>query len=102
MFPDLMDVTRAQSGAAIEGAFSAVWIFGQKVANAFAPLLLGLILSAYGWKETTQGVIEQSEGALVALRSSITLIPAGIVAVSIVGLLAVYRPRARALLGANR
>ena len=102
MFPDLMDVTRAQSGAAIEGAFSAVWIFGQKVANAFAPLLLGLILSAYGWQETTQGVIEQSEGALAALRSSITLIPAGIVAVSIVGLLAVYRPRARALLGANR
>lgn len=98
MFPDLMDVTRRESGAAIEGAFSAVWIFGQKVANALAPLLLGLILSNYGWQETTQGVVEQSEGALAALRGSITLLPAAIIAVSIVALLLVYRPRARALL----
>jgi GPH family glycoside/pentoside/hexuronide:cation symporter len=40
-----MDVTRVQSGAAIEGAFSAVWLFGQKLANAVAPAVLGLILA---------------------------------------------------------
>ena len=37
MYPDLMDVTRRTSGVAIEGAFSAVWLFGQKLANAAAP-----------------------------------------------------------------
>ncbi|MEM6309892.1 MAG: MFS transporter [Pseudomonadota bacterium] len=99
MFPDLMDVTRRETGAAIEGAFSAIWIFGQKVANALAPLLLGLILSANGWQETTEGVVAQSNGALIALRGSITLLPAAIIAVSIVALLVLYRPRARALLG---
>ena len=99
MFPDLMDVTRRETGAAIEGAFSAIWIFGQKVANALAPLLLGLILSANGWQETTEGVVAQSDGALIALRGSITLLPAAIIAVSIVALLVLYRPRARALLG---
>ena len=45
MYPDLMDVTRAQSGAAIEGAFSAIWLFGQKLANAIAPAVLGFILA---------------------------------------------------------
>lgn len=99
MFPDLMDVTRRESGAAIEGAFSAVWIFGQKVANAAAPLLLGLLLAAYGWQETTEGVTAQSDAALQALRWAITLLPAGILALSIVGLAMMYRPRARRLLG---
>jgi GPH family glycoside/pentoside/hexuronide:cation symporter len=59
MYPDLMDVTRSDSGAAIEGAFSAIWLFGQKAANAFVPLILGAILAVYGWVETTQGVAAQ-------------------------------------------
>ncbi|MEX0371055.1 MAG: MFS transporter [Tateyamaria sp.] len=101
MFPDLMDVTRRNSGAAIEGAFSAIWIFGQKVANAVAPLFLGLVLAAYGWQETTEGVTDQSDAALAALRVAITLLPALILAVSIIGLVLHYRPKARALLGAD-
>jgi GPH family glycoside/pentoside/hexuronide:cation symporter len=48
MYPDLMDVTRSDSGVAIEGAFSAIWLFGQKAADAFAPLILGAILAVYG------------------------------------------------------
>ncbi|MEL6464009.1 MAG: MFS transporter [Pseudomonadota bacterium] len=101
MFPDLMDITRRTTGTAIEGAFSAVWIFGQKVANAAAPLLLGLILATFGWQETTQGTTAQTATALDALRLSITLLPALILALSIAGLLLLYRPRARALLGAD-
>ena len=56
-----MDVTREKSGESIEGAFSAVWLFGQKVANAISPLILGFILSLYGWKETTEGFIQQTD-----------------------------------------
>jgi GPH family glycoside/pentoside/hexuronide:cation symporter len=95
MYPDLMDVTRSDSGAAIEGAFSAIWLFGQKAANAFAPLILGAILAVYGWVETTQGVAAQSDAALGALAVAITLVPAGILALSIVLLLTLYRSRAR-------
>lgn len=98
IYPDLMDVTRAESGEAIEGAFSAIWLFGQKAANAFAPLILGAILGAAGWVETTQGVAEQSSAALAALHWSVTLVPAGILAVSIVGLVLFYRPLARRVL----
>lgn len=94
MYPDLMDVTRRESGAAIEGAFSAVWLFGQKLANAVAPAVLGLTLAAAGWRETTDGTVAQSEEAIATLQMAITLIPAGILFVAILGLILVYRPMA--------
>lgn len=98
MYPDLMDVTRRNCGVAIEGAFSAVWLFGQKLANAAAPAVLGLTLAAAGWQETTDGVVAQSDGALAALLNAITLIPAVILIVAIIGLAVVYRPLAARVL----
>ena len=95
MYPDLMDVTRNETGESIEGAFSAVWLFGQKVSNAIAPLILGLVLSAAGWRASTQGTVEQSPEALEALRAAITLWPVGLFALSIAGLVLLYRPAAR-------
>ncbi|KMW56287.1 Sugar transporter [Candidatus Rhodobacter oscarellae] len=98
MWPDLIDATRREQGGAVEGAFSAIWLFGQKVANALAPGLVGVILGAYGWQEATGGaVVEQGAGALQALRMTVTLVPIGIFVLSILGLLAIYRPRARAV-----
>ncbi|HEV8034542.1 MFS transporter [Yoonia sp.] len=100
IYPDLMDITRRDSGVAIEGAFSAVWLFGQKLANAVAPAVLGLTLAAAGWQEATGGVVPQSADALQALQMAITLIPAGILIVAILGLVMIYRPMAgRALAG---
>lgn len=98
MYPDLMDVTRAQTGHAIEGAFSAVWLFGQKVANALAPALIGVIIARYGWQETTQGVIEQPPQALSALRIAMTAVPIGILLTALIGLLVIYRPMAARVL----
>jgi GPH family glycoside/pentoside/hexuronide:cation symporter len=95
IYPDLMDVTRRDSGVAIEGAFSAIWLFGQKLANAVAPAMLGVTLAAAGWQETTDVVVPQSGAALGALQLSITLIPAGILVVAIIGLALIYRPMAR-------
>ena len=98
MYPDLMDVTRKETGDAIEGAFSAVWLFGQKVANAIAPLLLAMILGMFNWQETTEGKVAQTDEAIEALRVSITIVPAGILALAIAGLLFLYRPRAKKIL----
>ena len=91
MYPDLMDETRASSGEAIEGAFSAIWLFGQKVANALAPSLLAVILAVYGWKETDQGKTEQTPEAIGALHYAITLVPAGILCLAVIGLIFVYK-----------
>jgi GPH family glycoside/pentoside/hexuronide:cation symporter len=98
IYPDLMDVTRNETGEAIEGAFSAIWLFGQKAANAVAPLVLALILGAYGWEESEGEKVEQLPEAIDALQVSVTLIPAGILAVSILCLLFLYRPLERAVL----
>ena len=86
IYPDLMDMTREESGDAIEGAFSAIWLFGQKVANAIAPLILSLILAVFGWKESSSGFIDQIPEALGALQNSITILPAFILVFAIIGL----------------
>jgi GPH family glycoside/pentoside/hexuronide:cation symporter len=99
IYPDLMDVTRRESGIAIEGAFSAVWLFGQKLANAAAPAVLGLLLAGAGWRESTGGVIVQTDVALGTLQMSITLIPAGILVAAVLGLVFIYRPMASRVLG---
>ena len=92
MYPDLMDVTRKQSGAAIEGAFSAIWLFGQKLANALAPAVLGFILAGAGWQESQGVVVPQNPEALAALLYAITLIPAAILLLASLGLMAIYKP----------
>ena len=86
IYPDLMDIPRSESGDAIEGAFSAIWLFGQKVANAIAPLILSLILALFGWRESGEGFTDQVPGALRALQNSITILPAFILALAILGL----------------
>ena len=101
LYPDLMDVTREETGESIEGAFSAVWLFGQKVANAISPLVLGFILSMYGWKETTEGITKQSDAALDTLQTSITLIPATILAIAGILLVSLYLPQHRKLMSQN-
>ena len=99
IYPDLMDITRSESGDAIEGAFSAIWLFGQKVANAIAPLILSLILTLFGWRESGEGFTDQVPEALRALQNSITILPAFILALAILGLfyfsryLSKYSPR---------
>ena len=98
LYPDLMDVTREKSGESIEGAFSAVWLFGQKVANAVSPLILGFILSLYGWKETTQGITQQTDAALNTLQTSITLIPAAILGLAGILLFSIYLPQHKRLM----
>jgi GPH family glycoside/pentoside/hexuronide:cation symporter len=98
LYPDLMDVTREKSGESIEGAFSAVWLFGQKVANAVSPLILGFILSLYGWKETTEGITKQTDAALNTLQTSITLIPAAILGLAGILLFSIYLPQHKKLM----
>ncbi|MCO4846629.1 MAG: hypothetical protein KC448_01490 [Yoonia sp.] len=99
MSPNLMDVTRTQRCAAIDSAFSAIWLFGQRLANAIAPAVLGFILAWTGWQEATGAVVTQSDGALNALQVSVTLILAAIVLFAGIGLDGVYRPMAKRVFG---
>jgi len=92
MYPDLMDITRQKTGESIEGGFSAIWLFGQKLANAFAPLSLSMILGFYGWQETTQGKVVQTSEAIMALKTCITILPSAVLFLAILALIFIYRP----------
>ena len=92
MYPDLMDITRQKTGESIEGGFSAIWLFGQKLANAFAPLSLSMILGFYGWQETTQGKVVQTSEAIMALKTGITILPSAVLFLAILALIFIYRP----------
>ena len=98
MYPDLMDVTRQKTGEAIEGAFSAVWLLGQKIANALGPFVLSLILGFSGFEEATTGEAIQTQEALNALIWGITLLPATILFVAVLGLIFIYFPLAQRIL----
>jgi len=99
IYPDLMDITRQEIDVAIEGAFTSIWLFGQKLANAISPAVLGLILASFGWQETKEGTVEQSEAALTMLQNSITLFPAGILGCALLLLAFVYWPMQRRSIG---
>ena len=48
----------------------------------------------YEWKETSQGKVEQTADAIQALQVSVTMIPAAVLMLAILGLLFIYRPAA--------
>lgn len=76
LVPDLIEQTNRRSGQSVEGLANSVWLFGQKLAGALAPLLFGELLSAYGFVSSDQGFVEQPSAALEALRVGMTLLPA--------------------------
>lgn len=83
MVPDLIAETNAASGQSVEGLANAVWLFGQKVAGALAPLLFGELLAAYGFRASDAGYVEQPDAALGALRFGMTALPALVLLASV-------------------
>ena len=55
-------------------------------------MALALILGMYDWKETSQRKVEQTADAIQALQVSVTMIPAAVLMLAILGLLFIYRP----------
>lgn len=83
LVPDLIAETNRRSGQSVEGLANSVWLFGQKLAGALAPLLFGELLSAYGFVASDQGYVAQPAAALEALRMGMTLLSALLLLVSV-------------------
>lgn len=76
LMPDLIDLTTKSEGKNLEGVFAASWLFGQKVAGALGPAILGIALAGAGWIEASGGFVAQSPQAISTLRWVMTLLPA--------------------------
>ena len=84
MMPDLVDWSVEREDFNVAGSFSGLWLLGQKIGNAIAPLVFGQLLAMYGWISTTNGgSVTQLPEAVDALRWSLTLIPAGLMFISV-------------------
>jgi len=64
MLLDTIAYDRKISGLNREGVYAGLWSAMDKTAFAFGALLAGLLLSAFGYQESTQGFVEQSDEAL--------------------------------------
>lgn len=76
LMPDLIDLTTRAENKNLEGVFSAAWLFGQKIAGALGPAILGIALASAGWVEASGDFVAQSPEAISTLRWVMTLLPA--------------------------
>ncbi|MBL8630464.1 MAG: MFS transporter [Rhodospirillaceae bacterium] len=76
MLTDTVAYDRFKTGLNREGAFNGVWLASEKVAFAFGTLIVGALLSAFGYIESSTGVaMEQPESALTGITISYVIVP---------------------------
>lgn len=91
MLPDTMDHDRRLTGTNREGVFAGIWSASDKVAFALAPLITGVVLDAFGFVSTQDlANTPQSDMAITGIILTYTVIPAALIAASIV-VLKLYR-----------
>lgn len=94
--PDIIALQRAETGIAEEGAFTGLWIWGEKIGLAIGAGLSGLVLQLAGFRQGagTQ-LLEQSDSTLQSVLLMATLVPALVCLLSIPALLRSARAMAR-------
>lgn len=93
MLPDVISHDAKTKGDGQAGAFSGVWTAGETAGMALGATVLTIMLTVTGYVESTAGVVvEQSPTAVAGIIVSFSIVPAVLVAVSLVSL-ARYRLR---------
>ncbi|MEO1564310.1 MAG: MFS transporter [Pseudomonadota bacterium] len=95
IYPELIKATQRRTGLQIEGVFQIAWMFGQRLAYAVAPLILGAVLGLTDWQTSSDEIAQQSPEAISTLNFAVTLLPAIFLVVALGALLSVYIPLAR-------
>jgi GPH family glycoside/pentoside/hexuronide:cation symporter len=84
MLPDTIEYDFHLSGKKREGIYAGVWSTIEKGSAAFATLLLGLLLSAAGFIETSAGQVAcQPRSAITTIQFGVALLPATMMALSL-------------------
>jgi len=76
IMPDIVAAERQRSGLAEEGAFTGIWVLGQKLGLGLGAGLAGLGLQLFGFVESSAGeLVEQSSSARLAIVLLVSVIP---------------------------
>ena len=90
LLTDAIGYDRARTGLNREGAYSGVWLANEKVAFAVGTLIVGAVLSWFGFAETAAGFVPQSDGAVTGITLAYVAIP---IAIHLISLVFVLRAR---------
>ncbi len=82
MLPDTIAYDAQLSGTKREGVFAGIYTSAEKLAFAFGAAVSGIFLGTMGYVESTSGMVEQPESALLAIRLSISILPMILVFIS--------------------
>jgi glycoside/pentoside/hexuronide:cation symporter, GPH family len=85
MLPDVAAAATRASGVNRVGVFTGLWTAGETLGLALGPGLYGLVLAAGGYAESTGGTA-QSPSALTAIAVGFTIVPAVLIALSLLPL----------------
>lgn len=83
MLPDAAAVDAARSGRNRVGVFTGVWTAGETLGLALGPAVYAGILAIGGYVESTGGEVAQPGSALTAIVVGFSVVPAGLVLVSL-------------------
>ncbi|MEI3842995.1 MULTISPECIES: MFS transporter [unclassified Microbacterium] len=105
MLPDVIAHDRRTGGENRSGVFSGVWTAGETTGMALGATVLSIVLAVTGYVESTAAVssaggVQQPAAALVGIAVSFSLLPAALMAVSLVTV-SRYRLRERDILGTS-
>jgi glycoside/pentoside/hexuronide:cation symporter, GPH family len=90
MLPDVAAVDAARTRQNRIGVFTGVWTAGETLGLALGPGLYGLVLALGGYVSSTDSSAVQPQSAVTAITLGFSLVPAVLVAASLL-LLARYR-----------
>ncbi|MEJ6009757.1 MFS transporter [Novosphingobium aquae] len=75
MLTDTIAYERDRTGSANEGVFSGIFSAAEKLAFALGPVIAGVVMSVYGFKESTGGMVEQTPEAIRGIVLLYSLVP---------------------------
>lgn len=83
MLPDVAAVDAARTGGNRIGVFTGVWTAGETLGLALGPGLYALVLATGGYVSSTDASAHQPDSALTAIALGFSLVPAVLVALSL-------------------
>jgi len=86
MLADTAAVDAARTGANRAGVFTGVWTAGETLGLALGPGVFALALAAGGYVSSTSGDVAQPESAVTAITLGFSVLPAALVALSVLWL----------------
>jgi glycoside/pentoside/hexuronide:cation symporter, GPH family len=86
MLPDAAAVDARRTGSNRAGVYTGVWTAGETLGLALGPGIYALVLAIGGYRSSTDGDVAQPDSALTAITLGISVLPAVLVALSLIWL----------------